>query len=59
MISRLIKPDGTIAREWATNRPDLASTADRNFSAGWRVVTVEGATDDIRASEYFANTLGA
>jgi hypothetical protein len=38
MIARLIKPDGTIAREWATDRPDLAHTADRNFPAGWRVV---------------------
>ena len=40
MIARLIKPDGTIAREWATDRPDLADTADRNCPAGWRVVTI-------------------
>ena len=40
MTARLIKPDGTVAREWATDRVDLATTADRNFPAGWRVVTV-------------------
>lgn len=38
MIARLIKPDGTIAREWATDLHDLANTADRNCPAGWRVV---------------------
>ena len=37
MIARLIKPDGTVAREWATDHPGLANTADRNFPAGWRV----------------------
>ena len=43
MIARLIRSDGTIAREWATDRPDLADTADRNCPAGWRVETVETA----------------
>jgi hypothetical protein len=38
MIARLIKPDGTVAREWPTDRLDLANTADRNCPAGWRVV---------------------
>ena len=38
MIARLIRPDGTIASEWLTDRSDLANTADRNCPAGWRVV---------------------
>lgn len=38
MTARLIRPDGTVARTWETNRPDLALTADRNFPPLWRVV---------------------
>ena len=30
MTARLIRPDGTVEREWQTTRPDLALTADRN-----------------------------
>lgn len=41
MIVRLIRPDGTVAREWATDRVDLASTADRNCPVGWHVVIGE------------------
>ena len=37
MTARLIRPDGTVEREWQTTRPDLALTADRNFPAGWHV----------------------
>ena len=37
MIARLIRPDGSIAREWRTARPDLSLTADRNCPLGWRV----------------------
>ena len=40
MIGRLIRPDGTVEREWRTSRPDLAMTADRNYPAGWRVEIV-------------------
>ena len=35
MTARLIRPDGTVEREWQTTRPDLALTADRNYPAGW------------------------
>ena len=41
MTARLIRPDGTVAREWAMDRVDLADTADRNFPVGWHVVTIE------------------
>lgn len=41
MIARLIRPDGTVEREWQTTRPDLALTADRNYPAGWRVEIVK------------------
>lgn len=37
MFARLISPDGTVHRSWATDRPALAATADRNFPPGWRV----------------------
>ena len=37
MIARLIRPDGTVKREWQTPRPDLAMSADRNYPDGWRV----------------------
>lgn len=37
MIARLIRPDGTVKREWQTTRPDLAMSADRNYPDGWRV----------------------
>lgn len=37
MTAQLIRPDGTVAREWQTNRPDLAMTADRNCPPGWWV----------------------
>lgn len=37
MTARLIRPDGTVYREWQTDRPALALTADRNFPPGWRV----------------------
>ena len=37
MTARLIRPDGPVAREWQTSRPDLALTADHNYPAGWRV----------------------
>ena len=40
MIARLIRPDGTVKREWQTTRPDLALTADRNYPAGWWVEIV-------------------
>lgn len=43
MIARLIRPDGTVAREWRTDRPTLALTADRNFPSGWRVEIQEAA----------------
>ena len=33
MIARLIRPDGTVKREWQTTRPDLAMSADRNYPA--------------------------
>ena len=38
-IARLLNPEGQVAREWLTDRPDLAGTADRNCPLGWRVVT--------------------
>jgi hypothetical protein len=44
ITARLIKTDGTVAREWATDRPDLADTADRNYPAGWRVVVCSPST---------------
>ena len=37
MTARLIRSDGTVEREWQTDRPDLALTADRNYPPGWRV----------------------
>lgn len=37
MIARLINSQGQIVREWLTDRPDLALTADRNCTVGWRV----------------------
>lgn len=37
MIARLIRPDGTITREWTTTRPEIAMTAARNYPPGWRV----------------------
>ena len=37
MTAHLIRPDGTVARKWQTDRPYLALTADRNYPAGWRV----------------------
>ena len=37
MIARLIDNSGQIVREWHTDRPDLALTADRNRPVGWRV----------------------
>ena len=37
MIVRLINSQGQIVREWLTDRPDLALTADRNCPVGWRV----------------------
>lgn len=37
MTAQLIRADGTIAREWQTDRPDMALTADRNMPPGWRV----------------------
>lgn len=37
MTARLIRPDGTVYREWQTDRPALALIADRNFPPGWRV----------------------
>ena len=40
MIARLIRPDGTVKREWQTTRPDLALTADRNYLIGWWVKLV-------------------
>ena len=38
MIARLIDVNGEVHREWRTDRPELALTADRNFPPGWRVV---------------------
>ena len=38
MTARLIDPKGRVHREWRTDRPELALTADRNFLPGWRVV---------------------
>lgn len=58
MTARLIKPDGTVARAWATDRPSLASTADRNFPAGWRVETVEPTMSTSCAVENFVSTRG-
>ena len=43
MIARLIRPDGTVKREWQTTRPDLALTADRNYPDGWRVARAQQA----------------
>lgn len=40
MTARLIRPDGTVEREWPTTRPDLALTADRNYPPLWRVEIV-------------------
>ena len=40
MIARLIRPDGTVAREWQTARPDLALTADRNYPPYWHMEIV-------------------
>jgi hypothetical protein len=37
MTARLLRPDGSVYREWRTDRPDLALTANRNFPPGWRV----------------------
>lgn len=37
MNARLIRPDGTVAREWRTDRPALALTAAPNMPPGWRV----------------------
>lgn len=39
MTARLIHPDGTVDREWQTDRPYLALTADRNCPPGgeWRL----------------------
>jgi len=37
MTARLLRPDGTVHRVWATDRPELAQTADRNYPLGWRV----------------------
>ena len=38
MTARLIDPAGRVHREWRTDRPELALTADRNFPPGWRGV---------------------
>jgi hypothetical protein len=59
MIARLIRPDGTIAREWATDRSDLADTADRNCPAGWRVETVETAINFGYTTENAVDTRSA
>ena len=40
MIARLIRPDGTVKREWQTTRPDLALMADRNYPIEWWVKLV-------------------
>ena len=37
MTARLIRPDGTVKREWQRSRPVRALTVDRNYPAGWRV----------------------
>ena len=38
MTAKLIRPDGTVAKEWQTDRPDMAADAARNYPLGWRVV---------------------
>lgn len=40
MTARLIDSHGHVVREWQTDRPDLAMTADRNCPVGWRVELV-------------------
>lgn len=40
MTARLINAQGQVVREWQTDRPDLALTADRNCPLGWRVELV-------------------
>jgi hypothetical protein len=42
MTARLIDAQGQVVREWLTDRPDLALTADRNCPMGWRVELVYG-----------------
>lgn len=37
MTARLIRADGTVAREWATTDRAAALTADRNCPPGWWV----------------------
>lgn len=36
-LARLIRPDGTVEREWQTSQTELALTADRNYPPFWRV----------------------
>ena len=59
MIARLTRPDGTVDREWATDCPDLADTADRNCPAGWRVETVETAINFGYTTENVVDTRSA
>ena len=40
MTARLINAKCQVVREWQTDRPDLALTADRNCPVGWRVELV-------------------
>ena len=37
MIAYLIRPDGTVEREWQTTRTDPTMLADCNYPAGWWV----------------------
>lgn len=41
MTARLIRPDGSVEREWQTDHPDLAMTAARNFPLGWCVEIIQ------------------
>jgi hypothetical protein len=50
MTARLINAQGQVVREWMTNRPDLALTADRNCPVGWRV-ELTPRTGDINADD--------
>lgn len=35
--AQLIRPDGTVEKEWVTDNQELAKTAARNYPPGWTV----------------------
>ena len=38
LTAQLVRPDGSVAREWTTTDAAAAMTAARNYPLGWRVI---------------------